>query len=69
MWDGLVRWARVEVALWRCYWRAPEDDEESRSYCFEHSALVCGFWATVVIVILLGLFVLVRSFAFPLLCR
>ena len=66
--DWLVRRFRVEVALWQCYWRAREYDEYSREYCFEHSWLVCGFWSAVVIFILLGLFVLVRSLAFPLLC-
>ncbi|WP_425059353.1 hypothetical protein SCACP_40410 [Sporomusa carbonis] len=45
MLNWLVRWWRVEVALWVCYWGAlRRGDKYSYQYCAEHSLLVSAFW-------------------------
>ena len=71
MWDRLVRRWRVELALWECYWGAPEGDDFSQNYCCEHSWLVSGFWLLAVTAVMLGLYLLVQGwiYAFEALCR
>lgn len=47
LWRWLVRRWRVELALWECYWGAPEFDVWSRWYCMKHSWLLRIYWALV----------------------
>ena len=59
MFDWLVRWWRVEVALWTCYWDAlRRGDRYSYQYCAEHSLLVFAFW----LIMLLAPFMLMALF-------
>ncbi|MCM0759514.1 hypothetical protein M7775_13230 [Sporomusa sphaeroides DSM 2875] len=44
MWDSLVRWLRVEVALFICYlYAVRRGDRHSYRYCADRSILVSVF--------------------------
>jgi hypothetical protein len=43
--NSMVRWWRVEIALWVCYWNAlDQDDRPSIRYCADYSLLISAFW-------------------------
>lgn len=48
MWDSLVRWWRVEVALFICYlYAVRRGDRPSYRYCADRSILVSAFCVVV----------------------
>ena len=66
LWRWMVRRYRVEVALWQCYWGAPEYDVWSRRYCVEHSWLLRIYGALVYLCGYLVIMFVLRGFYYAL---